>query len=251
MAAIIRLLQTTMTPFILAFSANSINAAVHQHAAYQIVLSQQRPFISNLQGQPHENIYGFIVKPQVAHACWENKNVLDIINVEPYSAAGHLLEDIFPQKKDYLIFPKLQAADALFKISGADDRTMAIIDKLTTPDNFRRRDERVDTIIGWIQKNYGEMTSPQQLAGKVFLSPSRLAALFKEQTGSSLSKYMLWTRLRQAVTLALTKKQLPLTDIAFDTGFYDLPQLNKYMYEMIGVTPSVFRQNSDIIQMKA
>ncbi|WP_374756439.1 helix-turn-helix domain-containing protein [Dyadobacter flavalbus] len=83
----------------------------------------------------------------------------------------------------------------------------------------------------------------------VFLSPSRLASLFKQQTGSSLSKYLLWTRLRQAIYLTLSDKDRSLTDTAYDTGFYDLPQLNKYMYEMFGMPPKALKHNSDLIEI--
>jgi len=51
--------------------------------------------------------------------------------------------------------------------------------------------------------------------------------------------------------MSLTNKKIQLTDIAFNTGFYDLAQLNKYMYAMLGVSPSILRQKSDLIQMQA
>ena len=111
-------------------------------------------------------------------------------------------------------------------------------------------DERVTKIVEYIKANYFEQDiTPQTFADMVFLSPSRLASLFKEQTGSSLSKYLLWTRLRQVVYLTLSEKERSLTDIAYDTGFYDLPQLNKYMYEMFGMPPKALKYNSDLIQV--
>jgi AraC-like DNA-binding protein len=56
-------------------------------------------------------------------------------------------------------------------------------------------DERVVKIVDYIRDNYFQADIlPQAFADIVFLSPSRLASLFKQQTGSSLSKYLLWTR---------------------------------------------------------
>jgi AraC-like DNA-binding protein len=111
-------------------------------------------------------------------------------------------------------------------------------------------DERVTAIVEYIKANYFRQDiTPQTFADIVFLSPSRLASLFKEQTGSSLSKYLLWTRLRQVIYLTLSDKERTLTDIAYDTGFYDLPQLNKYMYEMFGMPPKALKHNSDLIQV--
>ena len=111
-------------------------------------------------------------------------------------------------------------------------------------------DERVIKIVEYIKANYFKQDiTPRTFANIVFLSPSRLASLFKEQTGSSLSKYLLWTRLRQVTYLILSEKGRSLTDIAYDTGFYDLPQMNKYMYEMFGMPPKALKNNSDLIQV--
>ena len=105
-------------------------------------------------------------------------------------------------------------------------------------------------IVDYITENYFQADiTPQTFADIVFLSPSRLASLFKQQTGSSLSKYLLWTRLRQAIYLILSDESRTLTDVAYDTGFYDLPQFNKYMYEMFGMPPKALKHNSDLIRI--
>jgi AraC-like DNA-binding protein len=111
-------------------------------------------------------------------------------------------------------------------------------------------DERVIKIVEYIKANYSKQNiTPQTFSDLVFLSPSRLASLFKQQTGSSVSKYLLWTRLRQAIYLTLSDKDRSLTDIAYETGFYDLPQFNKYMYEMFGMPPKALKFNSDLIEI--
>jgi AraC-like DNA-binding protein len=110
-------------------------------------------------------------------------------------------------------------------------------------------DERVNKILAYIHKNYtSDKFTLDDLSGLVFLSPSRLAYLFKMQTGSSISKYLVWTRIRHAISLILTKKDHSMSRIAHASGFYDAPQMNKYMYEMFGITPSRLRQKSDLIQ---
>jgi len=115
------------------------------------------------------------------------------------------------------------------------------------PNNY---DERITKIVAYIADNYFRSDiTPQTFADIVFLSPSRLASLFKKQTGSSLSKYLLWTRMRQAVHITLSEKERSLTNIAYDTGFYDLPQLNKYMYEMFGMPPKALKFNSELIRV--
>jgi len=49
--------------------------------------------------------------------------------------------------------------------------------------------------------------------------------------------------------MTLSEKERSLTEIAYDTGFYDLPQWNKYMYEMFGMPPKALKLNSDLIKV--
>jgi AraC-like DNA-binding protein len=140
--------------------------------------------------------------------------------------------------------------NAFFEIDAKSFRIDPIINALLSKLPAIQYDERVSKIVEYIKANFFRQDiTPQTFADMVFLSPSRLASLFKQQTGSSLSKYLLWSRIRQAVYLALSEKQRSLTDIAYDTGFYDLPQMDKYMNELFGMPPKALKQNSDLIQV--
>lgn len=237
-------------PFILALKAYNLTVEIHHHSAYQIVLSNDSLFTSTINGKLCEHIHGFLIKPHVKHLCSVEKGTLNILNIEPYSRIGLELSNRFSLNQDYIVFNSATEANTFFQIEkdGFDIYTIihALLSKLSTTGY----DERVIKIVEYIKTNFFEQDiTPQTFADIVFLSPSRLASLFKQQTGSSLTKYLLWTRLRQAVYLALAEKDRTLTDIAYDTGFYDLPQLNKYMYEMFGMPPKALKQNSDLIQV--
>ena len=237
-------------PFILAIKAYNLTVEIHHHSAYQIVLSNDTPFTSTIKGQLCERIHGFLIKPQVPHFCVAEKGSINVLNIEPYSNVGLELSGMFETNEDYVVFDSPTESSTFFQ-TGKDTLDIytiinALLSKLPTVEY----DERVNKIVEYIKANYSEQNiTPQTFADIVFLSPSRLASLFKEQTGSSLSKYLLWTRLRQVIFLALSDKDRSLTDIAYDTGFYDLPQLNKYMYEMFGMPPKALKHNSDLIQV--
>lgn len=237
-------------PFILALRAYNLTVEIHHHSAYQIVFSNDAPFTSTISGQLFEHIHGFVIKPQVPHHCTAEKGTLNIVNIEPYSNVGLELSTRFTANPNCIVFHSSTETSSFFKPSqdALDVYTVTegLLSKLPTVDY----DERVTQIITYIKANYFQQDiTPQTFVDIVFLSPSRLAALFKQQTGSSLSKYLLWTRLRQAIYLTLSDKDRSLTDIAYDTGFYDLPQLNKYMYEMFGMPPKALKHNSDLIQV--
>jgi len=237
-------------PFILALRAYNLTVEIHHHSAYQIVLSNDTPFTSTINGQLCERIHGFLIKPQVRHFCVAEKGTLNVLNIEPYSNIGLELASKFQTNQDYIVFNTPTETSALFQTGKDTFDIHIIINALLSKLQVGQYDERVTKIVEYIKINYfNQDITPQTFADIVFLSPSRLASLFKEQTGSSLSKYLLWTRLRQVIYLALSEKERSLTDIAYDTGFYDLPQLNKYMYEMFGMPPKALKFNSDLIQV--
>jgi AraC-like DNA-binding protein len=109
-------------------------------------------------------------------------------------------------------------------------------------------DPRVAKVSSYIRSHIDKKIKPAELAKEVFLSPSRLSAIFKAETGSSLSKFLLWTRLRSAIRKILEEDRT-IKEAAMESGFYDPPNFNKYMHEMIGVPPVVLKQNSNIIQL--
>jgi AraC-like DNA-binding protein len=237
-------------PFILALKAYNLTVEIHHHSAYQLVLSNDTPFTSTINGQLCERIHGFLIKPQVRHFCVAEKGTLNVVNIEPYSTIGLELAGRFQTNQDYIIFNSPTDTSTFFQTGKDTFDIHIIINALLSKLPVVQYDERVRKIVEYIKVNYfNQDITPQTFADIVFLSPSRLASLFKEQTGSSLSKYLLWTRLRQVIYLALSEKERSLTDIAYDTGFYDLPQLNKYMYEMFGMPPKALKFNSDLIQV--
>ncbi|SDM52016.1 AraC-type DNA-binding protein [Catalinimonas alkaloidigena] len=243
--------QPLSNPFILALKAYNLSVEIHHHAAYQIVMSGDHPFTSAIDGTLYEHLHGFLIKPQVTHFCQAEKGTLSVLNIEPYSQVGRELARRFAPDQDHVVFAEQAELCAFFQ--GEDPARFdpyALMERLVAPLPDTPYDERVATIVAYIKAHYAQAhLTPQTFAELVFLSPSRLAALFKQQTGSSLSRYLLWTRLRQAIYLTLSDKDQSLTEIAYDTGFYDLPQLNKYMYELFGMPPKALKHNSDLIQV--
>ena len=239
-----------MNPFILALKARNLTVEIHQHSAYQIVISNDNPFRSTIAGRLNEGIHGFLIKPHVPHFCVAEKGTLNILNVEPYSKVGLELAKRFNNDQDTIVFYSPAEANIFFDTINDTFDIHTIIGALVSQLPTVQYDERVAKIIEYISLNsFRQDITPQTFADLVFLSPSRLGALFKQQTGSSLSKYLLWTRLRHAIFTILSEKDRSLTDIAYGTGFYDLPQLNKYMNEMFGMPPKALKYNSDLIQV--
>ncbi len=99
-------------------------------------------------------------------------------------------------------------------------------------------DERVTKIIQYLRENDVEYEQMMHtFTGIVHLSESRLSHLFKQNIGVSLKKYVVWCKLRAAISHYLDKgEDLFRTLIA--SGFYDHPHFSKAFKTMFGVKPS-------------
>ena len=244
------MVENSISPFILALKARNLTVEIHHHSAFQMVLSNDTPFDSTINGELCEKIHGFIIRPQVKHHCVAENGTLNVVNIEPYSTIGLQLSSMLQANEDYLVFQSPVDVSSFFKLEKETFDIYTIINALLAKIPTLNYDERISLIVQYIQLNFANQgITPQTFTDIVFLSPSRLASLFKEQTGSSLSKYLLWTRLRQAIILTLSEKDRSLTDIAHATGFYDQSQFNKYMYEMFGMPPKALKMNSDLIEI--
>ena len=235
-------------PLLLALKAKKSNVEIHKHAAFQIVFTDDYPFSTTLESQEYPDIFGFVIKPQVAHACVCNQGNVVILNIEPYSILGKLIEEQLGDKNAIVFYTKVEFQHFLGMQEG-DFSLDRLLDLNLQNSLIQPLDTRIEQSIAFIHEHFKvENISTQDVANHVFLSPSRLATLFKQQIGSSISKYLLWTRLRNAIFQILTAKDKNLTTIALESGFYDSSQLTKYMYQLFGISPSKLKQKSDLIQ---
>jgi AraC-like DNA-binding protein len=233
--------------FILALKAEKSNVDIHKHSAYQVVFTEDNPFLTTIENKKHNEIFGFAIKPQVAHSCECSQSNLIILNIEPYSFLGKFISTKLVQS-NISIFSDKKEFQQFFESNKTEFSLTSLIN-----DNYNQNiqpiDERVLKAISFINEQFKvENISTQAIAKQVYLSPSRLATVFKQQIGSNISKYLLWTRLRNAIFLILTEKDKSLTKIALESGFYDSSQMIKYMYQMFGILPSKLKQKSDLIQ---
>ena len=86
----------------------------------------------------------------------------------------------------------------------------------------------------------------QELAARAYLSPSRFAALFREQVGMSAGRYLAFERLKSIVRMHLDTGAT-LTVAAHAHGLYDAAHLNRLFRSHFGVAPSL-AYNSQTVQ---
>ncbi len=102
------------------------------------------------------------------------------------------------------------------------------------------RDQRVETVLRYLEQHFHEEVTVAQLAQLVALSPSRLAHLFKAQTGQSLIGALLDIRLRQAARLLLFTA-LGIEEVAQQVGFQSAFYFSRQFKQHYGLSPSAYR----------
>jgi two-component system, response regulator YesN len=103
-------------------------------------------------------------------------------------------------------------------------------------------DERVRIVIAHIEHNTDKsQNSLKELADAVHLSTSRLAHLFKAETGVPITRYLRESRMRIAKQL-LEGTFLNVKEIMFRVGVNDESHFVRDFKRIYGVTPGQYRK---------
>ena len=136
-----------------------------------------------------------------------------------------------------------------FKLESIEEVCFALIDILNRFSNETFKVEQVKHVdllskaVSYITANYMHKISLEDLADYIYLSPSYLCKIFKEEMKTNFSSYLNKVRIEKSKILLLSE-QLSITEIAILVGFCDQSYFNKVFKKLTGVTPKNFREKS-------
>ena len=105
----------------------------------------------------------------------------------------------------------------------------------------RRNLERLTPALQYIEQNYTEPITVEQLSRVLCLSNDRSSHLFREGVGQSPLQYINEIRLRKAMSL-LTTGEHSVTEVALAVGFSDYNHFGRLFRRRYGCTPSQARK---------
>ena len=103
-------------------------------------------------------------------------------------------------------------------------------------------DRRVELALTEIENDLAHAWDLAQLAALVNLSPSRFRHLFKEETGYSLSAFLLERRLEHA-ELLLRTTFLSIKEVRVRSGLNSATRFGQYFKRRYGSSPSAYRKH--------
>ncbi|MBO4863949.1 MAG: helix-turn-helix transcriptional regulator [Eubacterium sp.] len=99
---------------------------------------------------------------------------------------------------------------------------------------------RINALLRYLDINYAEDISTEQAANYTGFSKYHFLRLFKLQTGYTFHDYLTFKRISKAEELLAT--DMPITDIAFQTGFNTLPSFCRTFKKYKEYSPSEYKR---------
>ena len=103
-------------------------------------------------------------------------------------------------------------------------------------------DKRISSIVQYINKNFAQISSIEEIANRFFLSKYYLCHMFKASLGVPLVTYLHTIRIKAACEMIESGKY-KITEIATKCGFNTTPYFCKVFKDEKGRTPSEYKQS--------
>lgn len=105
-------------------------------------------------------------------------------------------------------------------------------------------DNLIDRINEYVNRHYTEDIHLTTIAEEFYYSAAYISRVYKEVTGNNLSSVITAARISRSKTL-LETTQLPIGDIARESGFYSTKYYLQVFKRKTGMTPSQYRKISN------
>lgn len=118
---------------------------------------------------------------------------------------------------------------------------LLLISSFTNDDGIKRNDSTILNAINYIQINYKNKITLEELSSSVNMSPFYFSRLFKKETGYSPYEYIIITRINEAKKL-LKNSNLLIKEIAFMIGFNSESNFVTCFKSHTNLSPKEFRE---------
>jgi len=249
-------MQIHLWPFRAVYYGASPDNKVHAHHALQICIGLEKE-LQVYSEQTAQTVQGrcLAIRQDVAHrVVAEHANML-VVYLEPEALQNQGVISALGDFGRSGVKPVPLAVGQVESIrcSLISDANVAVVwtilgkllsRELFVDTHFPCEDKRIRNVIDIITLHRGQGLNLSQLSSTAFLSPSRLTHLFKQQTGISISQFLVWWRVRAAIEMF--SRDGTLTEAAHASGFVDLAHMSKTFRRLFGFAPSLLFKHKQI-----
>jgi len=107
--------------------------------------------------------------------------------------------------------------------------------------NRRLSNRKFRQVLDYIEANLDQNISLADIAGVAGLSVSHFKSLFRESAGVPAHQYLIRRRVERAKHL-IAEDKMPISQVAFETGFAHQSHLARHMRRLLGVSPKALRE---------
>lgn len=104
--------------------------------------------------------------------------------------------------------------------------------------------QKIEEAIGYINQNFRQQPSLEDIAEKVHLSPFHFQRLFSDWAGVSPKKFLQYLSVEYAKSI-LNDKHATIFDAAYETGLSGTGRLHDLFVKMEGMTPGEFKNGGE------
>lgn len=230
----------------------------HAHHAVQISLGLDGPLAVRAGDGDWQTCRGAIVLPDHLHSFDARGTTTVMLFIDPECREGLWLRNSLtqpiteiPLERFECCLPSLRIFwETTLSATETGELVHSIVRNLCAgPPPRRSLDPRIIRALELVRQLDVSRIPLEQVAKKVFLSPSRFSHLFAEEVGLSFRRYVLWRKLSRA--MQLIGQGNSLTAVAHASGFADSAHLTRTFYQMYGIAPSVMLGRGEFYEIPA
>ena len=110
------------------------------------------------------------------------------------------------------------------------------------PDEKMRAEAFINRALGYLHSHFAESITVADAAAYVGYTPNYFNTCFREQMGMPFGEYLILMRIHYAENLLCSSK-MPVTEVAYASGFASLPYFSRCFREQYGVSPQEYRKH--------
>lgn len=175
---------------------------------------------------------------------YQNYPSVKVMILSGYSDFNYAQKAIRFSVKDYLLKPTTPEA-----LSAALQKLLITLqadsDSLQVSSSTLDQKDIFELLEKYLQENFSQEISFQELAAKFGFTPEYLGKIFKKYSGVTLSKYLTRLRMNEARRLLISHPDMEIQKIGELVGYKDSFYFSRAFKTYTGIQPSEYRSRTD------